>query len=215
MKPITLIIADDHKIFLEGISSILKGVKDIKVITTETSAEGVLSFLKKQSVDIVISDISMPGMDGIALAEEIKKNYPDIKILALTMHKEGAIIQSMIKSGISGCVLKDAGKDELLNAIKTVHSGRTYFNEQVQSALIKSMMQAKEEGIPEEPVQLSDREKEILKLIAQELTQEQIAEKLFISVHTVIFHRRKLLDKFNAKNTAGLIMMGMKMGILK
>lgn len=214
-QTIKVIIADDHKIFLEGLSSLLKGFKEINVIATATNGEEVLTFLEKNIADIVITDINMPGMDGMKLAKEIKKKYPQVKILALTMHNESGIISNMMKNGITGYILKDTGKEELLNAIKTVASGETFYSDEVKTTLMESMMSGKKSkptsGIPE----LSEREIEILKLIASEHTQEQIADKLFISPHTVIFHRRKLLAKFDVKNTAGLIKSAMDKGFLE
>ncbi|TAL60154.1 MAG: response regulator transcription factor [Bacteroidetes bacterium] len=211
---INIVIADDHKMFLDGLSSLLNGFVHIKIMGDAANGDEVLKLLDKHTVDIVITDISMPGMDGMKLTKEIRKNYPHIKILALSMHNQGSITSTMLKNGISGYVLKDAGKEELLNAIKALSAGGTYFSEEVKSALMESMISGKKTTSGNSLIELSERETEVLKLIAEEYTQQQIADKLFISPHTVIFHRRKLLFKFDAKNTAGLIKAAMENGFL-
>ncbi len=208
-EPLNIVIADDHKIFLEGLTSLLEDLKEIKIIATAADGQEVLEILEKNKVDVVITDINMPGMDGMKLTKEIKKKYPDIKILALTMHNEASIISTMIKNGISGYLLKDTGKEELLDAIIAVAAGETFFSNEVKSTLLSG----KKRSTSSRP-DLSDREIDILKLIAAEFTQQQIADKLFISPHTVIFHRRKLLHKFDVKNTAGLIKAAADKGFL-
>ncbi len=213
--PINIIIADDHKIFLDGLCSLLKEFDEIKIVGTATNGDEVLQLLEMNSVDIVISDINMPGMDGIKLSKEIKKKYPQIKIIILTMLNDGNIIATMLKNGIAGYILKDTGKDELLFALTTVARGESFFSKEVHSTLVTSMMPDIKSKSNNILVELSERELEILKLIAEENTQQEIADKLFISPHTVIFHRRKLLYKFNVKNTAGLIKAAMDKGFLK
>ncbi len=214
-KSISVIIADDHKMFREGLSSLLKDFEQIKIIASVANGEEVLKLLETNAVDLVITDINMPVMDGMKLSKEIKKMYPNTNILALTMHNESGIISNMIKNGITGYILKDTGKEELLKAITTVSTGETYFSEEVKTSLMEKMISGKKERSSSSLVELSEREIEILKLIAEECTQQQIADKLFISPHTVIFHRRKLLYKFDVKNTAGLIKAAMEKGILE
>ncbi|MBI2271445.1 MAG: response regulator transcription factor [Bacteroidetes bacterium] len=214
-KPINIVLVDDHKMFLEGLSALLKMFEEINIVSTETKGENVLKMLETNAVDIVITDINMPGIDGMKLAKEIKKKFTGVKILALTTHTEGRIITAMLKMGIEGYILKDAGKEELLSAIKAISRGDTFFSEEVKSALAKSFIPGKKTRSNDSLIELSEREKEILKLIAKEYTQQQIAEKLFISSHTVVFHRRKLFHKFDVKNTAGLIMAAIEMGFLE
>lgn len=213
-QTIRIVIADDHKIFLDGLAALLGEIEYIKIAGRTDSGEEVLELLGRHSVDIVITDISMPGMDGMKLAKEIRKNYPHVKILALSMHNQSAIISAMLKSGIAGYILKDAGKEELLRAIQKLSEGETYFSDEVKSVLMESMIPGRTAKHGNSPIELSERESEILKLIAEEYTQQQIADKLFISPHTVIFHRRKLLHKLGAKNTAGLIKAAAERGFL-
>lgn len=213
-KQIKVIIADDHKIFLEGLASLFKEFKDINVLATAANGEEVLRLMEQKRADVVITDINMPGMDGLKLTKEIKKLYPETKVLALTMHNESNMISTMLKNGITGYILKDSGKEDLLNAVKTVANGETFFSEEVKLTLMEGMMPGKKTKQTGSIPELSEREMEILKLIAAEFTQQQIADKLFISPHTVIFHRRKLLHKFDVKNTAGLIKSAMDKGLL-
>ena len=213
-KTINIVIVDDHKIFLEGLTALLNNINEIKVIATATNGNEMLKLLESNVVDIVITDINMPEMDGMKLSTEIKKRHPSVKILALSMHNEGNIISKMLKNGISGYILKDTGKEELLQAIEAVWRGETFFSEEVKTTLMESMIPGKKSKNSNSLYELSEREKEILKLIAHEFTQQQIADKLFISPHTVIFHRRKLLYKFDVKNTAGLIKAAMEKGLL-
>ena len=214
-KPIIkIIIADDHTLFLEGLSSLLKDFKDIHIVGSALNGIEVLQILKTKKVDVVISDINMPEMDGLKLAKEIKKSHHDIKIIALTMLNEAGIISAMLKSGITGYLLKNTGKEELYKAITTVMKDETFFSEEVKKTMMESIIPGKKtrphSAIPE----LSERDLEILKLIAEELTQQEIAEKLFISPHTVIFHKRNLFHKFDVKNTAGLIKSAMELNLL-
>lgn len=213
-KKINIVIADDHKIFLEGLTALLQNDEGINVIAAVVNGQEVLDVLKAKQADVVLTDVDMPVMDGMKLTKELKKNYPEIKVLALTMHNEGRIISSLLKAGVTGYILKDSGKDELLNAIKTVSRGENYFSEEVKTNLMESMIPGKKATGSSSLIELSERETEVLKLIAKELTQIQIAEKLFISEHTVIFHKRKLFAKFDVKNTAGLIKCAAEQGFL-
>ncbi len=211
---INIVIADDHTIFLEGLSALLNNSNAINVVASVSNGQEVLDVLKSTDADVVLTDIDMPVMDGMRLTKELRKNHPLIKILALTMHNEGRVIKSLIKAGVTGYILKDTGKDELINAIRTVADGENYFSDEVKANLVESMIPGKRAHASTALIQLSDRESEVLKLIATELTQVEIAEKLFISEHTVIFHKRKLFAKFNVKNTAGLIKCAIEQGFL-
>lgn len=214
-KKIDLLIVDDHKIFIEGLSSLLSTFSDINIVGTAHNGNETIFLLEHTIVDVVITDINMPGMDGLTLTNEIKKRHPQIKVLALTMLNESKTILAMIKSGVTGYILKDTGKEELLTAIRTVACGDTFFSEEVNNTLKKNVAADKKTSPGNSTMpELSSREIEVLKLIAAEFTQQQIADKLFISPHTVIFHRRKLFYKLNVKNTAGLIKTAMENGLL-
>lgn len=206
MEKINLLIADDHKIFREGLAELLKKEKEIKVMGLVGNGSEVKDALNTNEINVVLMDITMGETNGIELTAEVKNIYPDLKVLALSMHEEKNYIVKMLEAGASGYILKNAGKEEMLNAIHTVANGNTYFSSQVSAKLLEHLTNpgaAKKQG--HEGTPLSDREVEVLKLIANEYSNPEIAEKLFISVRTVDTHRRNLLDKIGAKNTAGLV----------
>lgn len=216
MKQINLAIADDHKMFREGLSELLSKEKDIVVIGEAGGRTELLDILSKERTDVILMDITMGEDNGIQITEELKKAHPELKVLALSMHDDKNYIVKMLEVGASGYILKNAGKDEMLNAIHTVANGNTYFSSQVSAKLLehltnpKASEKKKPEGIP-----LTDREVEVLKLIADEHSNPEIAEKLFISIRTVDTHRRNLLDKIGAKNTAGLVKYAIQKGLLE
>lgn len=146
-------------------------------------------------------------MDGIACTQKITTSFPDIKVLALTMLDEHEHIKNMIAAGAGGYILKNSGKDELVHAILSIHAGGNYFSEEVKNSLISNMIRKRSQTgkITGEPIPLTGREMDVLRLIVQEFTNNEIAEKLFISVRTVDAHRRNLLEKTGARNTAGLV----------
>ena len=211
---IKIIIADDHKMFLEGLASLLNNFPEIEIIATVSNGEEVLKILNTHSVNVVVTDIDMPVMDGFKLTKEIKKNYPTINILALSMHNSGKVIANLLKQGVTGYILKDTGKEELIEAIKTVARGEPFFSGEVKSTLMNSMMPGRKTSSGGIFIELTEREKEVLKLIASGLTYQQIGEKLFISENTVIFHKKSLYEKLGVKNTAGLITGAIEKGLL-
>lgn len=213
---IKILIVDDHTMFLNGLASLLKKEKDIELIGTAETGLLAIQFIKEHNIDVVISDLSMPGMSGQELLQKIQLNYPDVKFIALSMHYDGKTISEIIKIGARGYLPKDADKKELLEAIRGVATGDTYFGDRAKRAVLKDLIPVKEQQKMESfAAQLTDREKEILVLIAEENTQEEIAEKLFISSSTVVYHKRKLMAMLEVKGTAGLVRKAGEMGLLK
>ncbi|NMH85981.1 response regulator [Flavivirga algicola] len=209
-KEISIIIADDHQIFLDGLIALFEGVENLCITGTAVNGLEVLSLLDTHVVDMVILDINMPEMDGIELNKIIKKEYPNVKTLVLSMHISPDKISSLAKSNANGYLLKNSGKTELLNAIDSiVNQNVNYYSSEVKEEYMNSIFNSKEKPIEE----LRDREREIIKLIAQEYTTQEIAEKLFISPHTVNTHRKNLLAKLNVKNLAGLVKYAIKNGL--
>lgn len=214
-KKIKLIIADDHQIFLEGLVALFSDVEDINIVGTATNGYGVLNLLKKHSVDVIMIDINMPELDGIELNRIIKKEYPHIMTLVLSTYSYPDKISHFARNGANGYLLKNVEKNELLKAIYSVADHRNYFSEEVKKKYTDSIFANDDNVQQDHDPRLSKREQEILKLIGQENTAQEIAEKLFISLHTVNTHRRNLLSKLNVKNVAGLVKYAIKKGIVE
>jgi len=208
---IRIIIADDHQMFIDGLKSIIHSFQDIEVVGEASNGEAALDLIETTPAEIAILDINMPGMDGIETAKAIRKKFPDIKVLMVTMYKQKEFITQLVAAGVSGYILKNTGAEELYNAIRVIHEGGEFFGEEITKEILHSMRQ--HASLPEVP-QFSQREKEILKLLADELTTQEIADKLFISFHTVESHRKNMLMKASVKNTAGLIRYGINIGLI-
>lgn len=211
-EAIKIIIADDHQMFLEGICSLLKNTPEVHVVDTALNGSEVIEKIKNADLDIVVTDINMPEIDGIALSKYIKKHHPGLKILILSTHNDSEMIGKCIQHEVDGYLLKNAEKEELLKALNAIASGEKYFGLEVKNEYMKNVFSASKEK--EMVSQLSRREKEILKYIAMEYTTQEIADTLFISQNTVNTHRKNMLSKINAKNTAGLVKYAMQNGLL-
>jgi len=200
-------IADDHAMFVDGIESILRDEETIKVVDRCFDGKSVFPMLSKQQIDVLLLDINLPDMSGIEVAKKINMEFPDVKIIAVSMYNEESIVSEMLNNGAQGYILKNTGRAELVQAIETVASGQTYFSkdvtETIMGALLKKPTQKKTSSflIPE----ISKRELEVLALIVKEYTTPEIAEKLFISLKTVESHRSSLVSKLNVRNSAGLV----------
>jgi len=200
-----IFVVDDHYMVIEGIRSLLQKEKTIDWMGHATNAASCLSFLKLHEPDVILMDINLPDKSGIDLCKEVKQLHPAVAVLGLSTFNQQAIIKNMMDNGASGYVLKNATKEELLEAINSIIKGKAYYSFEVLSSLRKA-----------EPNQLliTRREKEVLLLIAEGLTNAEIAEKLFISIPTVNTHRKSLLEKFDVKNTAMLIGKATKLDLL-
>lgn len=194
---IKIFIVDDHYMVIEGIRSLLQNEKHIEWMGHAMNADSCLAFLKKQQPDIILMDISLPDKSGIDLCKEVKLQYPSVFIIGLSTFNQQSFIQKMMDNGASGYVLKNATQEELMEGIETVMKGKTYLSEEATQTLRKN-------NNGDVPV-LTRREKEVLELIAEGMTNGEIAAKLFVSVTTVDTHRKNLLAKFNAKNVASMI----------
>jgi two-component system, NarL family, nitrate/nitrite response regulator NarL len=199
---ISLGIVDDHQIVIDGLLSLLKDEPGFKFVFATTSSKEVLDKLKSMPVDILLTDVMMPELPGNVLAREVKKTFPAIKILALSMNGEGSLVNEMINDAdISGYVLKNIGKKELVKAIEKVANGGIYFSDEVIEELQKVANRKKEN----EQAHLTDREMEIIRLIEKEYSNKQIAEALFISERTVETHRKNIFRKTNTNSVIGLV----------
>lgn len=200
-----IFIVDDHYMVIEGIRSLLFNERDIEWMGHATNAASCLSFLKQQQPDIILMDVNLPDMSGTDLCKEVKQLYPGVLVLGLSTFNQQAVIRNMMDNGASGYVLKNATKNELLEAISFVLKGDTYFSIEAAHSLKESRTQ--------QPM-ITRREKEVLQLIAEGFTNAEMSEKLFISIPTVNTHRKSLLEKFEVKNTATLIGKAIKMGLI-
>lgn len=217
MVSIKIVIVDDHKIIRVGLRGLLEREQDIEVMGEAENAYVVMTILATQPVDVVLMDIDLGDSDGIATTRKIKELYPAIHVLGLTMHEEPDYIIKMLEAGASGYLLKNAGREELLAAIHTVAKGDSYFSQKVSATLLQAITHQKALADPKKPLiqsPLSEREIEVLRLIAQEYSNGEIAEKLFISIRTVDTHRRNLLEKLQVKNTVGLVKYAIEKGII-
>lgn len=194
-----ILLVDDHTILLDGVKSLLSQEDDLVVVGQAASAEEALEFLKKNEVDLIITDYSMPGMDGLSLLNTVKRVAPTTKIIILSMHDEVHLVKEILKAGVNGYVLKNDTHKELLNAIHDVRRGKVYLSSDVNKMLITNL------NNPDEGKLLTDREREILKLIAKEYTNKDIAEELFISERTVETHRKNIFKKTGTNSLVGLI----------
>ena len=200
MNMIRVFIVDDHPVVIEGIHSLLQNEKDIAWVGQAMNAASCLGFFVNNTADVVLMDISMPGMDGVELCAVMKEKYPGIFILGLSSFNQGIYIKKMLENGASGYILKNSSKEDLVKAIHSVYGGSIFINGEVA----ESLREHERAGKFQLPV-LTPREKEILQLISEGYTNPQIAEKIFLSPFTVDSHRKNLLAKLGVKNTATLI----------
>lgn len=217
MTDIKILIADDHPFFRDGIRQLLSDQGKITVIDEATNGKEVLRMLNEKAYDLVVMDIKMPEMGGIDATKEIKKKHPEVKVLAMSMYDEQPYIIKMLKAGAKGYLLKNSSKDEMLQAIKQLIKGESYFSKEVSGIMISQIVSGKPIGSGDgelSPFSLTNREVEIVRMIAEELTNVEIGERLNISPRTVDTHRRNLLQKLKVKNTAGLVKYAVKKGLL-
>ncbi|MGB3005223.1 MAG: response regulator transcription factor [Chitinophagaceae bacterium] len=207
MDKIKVIIVDDHPMVLEGMKSILAQISFINLIGLASNAFQTMELLKKNIPDVIITDINLPEISGIELTAKIKKEFPEVRVIAMSTFKERSYISQMIQNGASGYLVKSASKDEIEEAILCVYEGKLYMSLEI------SFSSADKQELNNIPV-LSSREKEVLQLIADGFTNPQIAAKLFISLHTVDSHRKNLLTKFAVNNTASLIKQAAKYNLV-
>jgi DNA-binding NarL/FixJ family response regulator len=195
---IRIIIADDHPLFINGIKALLKKTVDFEIVAEAENGEDLIKQVEFHKPDVVLTDIQMPVKDGIEATKEICKRFPKIKVIALTTFSESIYIKKMLVAGASGYILKTTDKEGLITAIKKVATGGKYFSEEAVNQLMNNFS---DKTISSNPVDtLTKREKEILALIAQGLTDKQIADIVFLSSLTIISHRKNILSKLGLKN---------------
>lgn len=210
---ISLILVDDHQIVIDGLRALLAGVEGILVLGEANSGEELLSALPYLSANLIILDVNMPGMDGVETCRKVRQQYPETQVLALTMHNDRGVIQSMTQAGAKGYVLKNTSREELVEAIRKVNQGKRYISEEATERLLEPEPASvdTDEVIP---AVLTSREREILSLIAEGYSNTEIGDQLNISHRTVDTHRTNLMKKIGVRNIAGLIRYAFRHGIV-
>jgi len=214
MDKIRILLADDHKIFREGVRSILEKEQDMEVVGEAANGVEVIELIEQVEVDVLVLDIDIGTPNGIEITELISQNHPETKILILSMMGLHDFVIQALEKGAIGFLLKNTGKDEVLTAIRSVSKGDSYFSREVSAILIEQLQKPASLKRKSTEIPISPREIEVLKLIAQEFSNSEIAEKLYISIRTVDTHRRNLLEKLGAKNTAGLVKFAIQKGLV-
>ena len=215
MKSIQIIIVDDHKIVRDGIFSLLIGQSGIEIAGEAGSGPEALALLKTKQADVMIVDVSMPGMTGIELTKIITKDYPGTRVLILSANDDRFTLTSALKAGALAYLSKDASRDELISAIRMVAEGKHYLGSQMHRAVFESLASNKEIPDNDSGQALSDREKEIVKLFAEGNSYKEIAEKLHISARTVESHKKNILEKLHLENTIDLVKYAIQEGLIR
>ncbi len=215
MAPIRILLTDDHLIIRNGIKLMLKRHKQFKVVAEAGSGIEAINYLDNNSneIDVVLMDIDMPDMNGIDATKVIANSFENIKVLVLSVHNEEPYIKSVIDAGAYGYALKDADTNEIINAIETIASGKKYFSSEVSNIMINSLMN-KQKEVTVETDGLTEREVDVIKLVASGATNKEVSDKLFISSRTVETHRRNIMDKLGLNNLAELIKYAIKRGYI-
>jgi DNA-binding NarL/FixJ family response regulator len=211
MSKIKLLIADDHTILRDGIVSLLQAEESFTVAGTAGNGYEVLDLVNKKEFDVCLLDISMPGLDGMETAKLVKKRKPGIKIIMLTTYNDPEIISELVHIGVSGYLLKNSDKQELVEAVHKVMKGRHYFSEEVENIILLGLSEKRSTEV----ITLTEREMEVMKLLAKEYTNDKIADALHISYRTVETHRKNIMQKTKAHNLAGLLKYAYGRGLLK
>lgn len=210
-----ILIADDHEVMRDGIEAVIGNESIVdRIFNAETGKEALEKCKNKGNIDAIILDINMPDMDGIVAAKTIKERFPDIDIIALSMRNDEESIRNMLQAGASAYVLKDAGKRDLVQALHNVKDNKPFYSQEVTFKIMKHFADSNSQKNRQSTTDLTDREIEILQLISDELTNQEIADKLYISKRTVDTHRTNLLNKTNSKNTAGLVRYALQNGLV-
>ena len=212
MDKIKILLADDHQMFLDGLSALLSQIDYIEIVATANNGSQLLEKLKTVKGDLVIVDLHMPVIDGLEATKLIREHFPSVKILGLTMDNELETVQVMLEAGASGYILKNTGKAELELAILQVMKGENYLSQAISTQLAQSLFLKKKTVADEksELKMLTEREIEILKMVALENSNIEIAEKLYISPKTVETHRKNLMKKIGVRNSLGIYKFAIK-----
>lgn len=211
---ITVFIIDDHKMVADGLLLMLENADGIQTLGYALEGHSGIEQVKELQPDVILLDINMPEINGIEVCKILQRDYPAGKIIALSMHRESSLIKLMLQNSARGYILKNAGQDEIIEAIHKVNEGKIYLEESVNEIIIQSLNSGQKNKNASPFPSLSRREREVLDLILKEYTTQEIAERLFISFGTVETHRRNMLIKTGARNTAGLVRIAIEYNLL-
>lgn len=215
-KQLKVFIADDHTLFRKAMVNLLRGFENIEEVKDAENGKELLTLMKYQQPDVAIVDLQMPVMDGTETCENIVAKYPDVKVIVLTMHDSEKYILHMMEMGVHAFLLKNTEPEELLAAIHSVIEKDFYHNDLVASVLRKNMKEKKQGHRPSfHPPELSDREKEVLMLVCQEMTIKEIGQKLSLSENTIRNHRTNIMEKVGVNNMVGLVKYAYDTGLMK
>ena len=215
-EKVRIVLAEDHTILREGLRALLTADPNFEIIGEAADGREAVRFVEKQIPDLILMDLSMPRMTGMDAIREIKKRYPQTKIIALTVHKTEEYLRTTLQAGADGYVLKDATHDELMMAIQSVLKGKTYLSPGVSGKVIEGYLEGKESQMPLSTLGLlSQREREVLKLIAEGYKNKEIASDLCISLKTVEKHRANLMKKLDLHNAAALTAYAIEQGLVE
>ena len=206
-----MLLADDHRLFREGLRGLLSVQSGIEVVGVAADGAELVSLTESVEYDVALIDIEMPVMNGLEAAEKILPTHPEARLVALTMHNDEAYYYRMVELGVKGFLLKNSDIDEVVRAVREVRAGGSYFSQELIDSLVSNL---KESQVEAEPL-LSEREMEVLPLICQGLSNQEIADKLFISKRTVDNHRANIIEKSGCKNTAGMVVWAIKNGLVE
>lgn len=212
-KKIRVLLADDHPVVLAGVKNSLVTQKNIEVVGEATNGKEVLSQARSLLPDIVLMDINMPEMSGLEATKQLLKTMPDVKVLAFTMHDDKEYILEILRSGAQGYILKESSPAELVRAIETIHTGLAFFSPTVSRVLLEQYV-SESQGSRKHPGGLSEREEEVLVLLADGCSNKEIAEKLFLSSRTVETHRKRIMEKLNLHSVAELTRFAVAKGLI-
>lgn len=213
VKEIKIVIADDHDVIIDGLIALLNPEEDLTVSGRANNGEQLLEVISNKPVDLILLDIDMPKMNGAEAAKKIREKYPSIKILVLTMYNSPDFIAQLMKCGVNGYILKNTRRKDLVNAVREVMKGGFFYSPEVAHSVMDGLRSGPEKK--NGAIELTKREKEIIRLISEELTSREIGSQLYISHHTVERHRKNIIAKLGVKNVAGLVKYAMRHGLVE
>jgi two-component system response regulator NreC len=215
MKKVKLLVADDHKIFRQGIKKLLEEEPDLQVVGEAADGREAVKRATELKPDVILMDIAMANLNGLEATKQIKKVLPDVKVIMLTMHKNEEYVLHSFQVGASGFILKEGAVEELVSAIRSIHQNKSFLSPSISKTLIEAYLRKMETGKTETPFDLlTDREREVLQLIAEGYTNREVAKALFISVKTVEAHRAHIMNKLNIHEIAKLVKYAIQKGLV-